>query len=102
MTHKIAHGLVAGMRRPVRPGVLKLRDFVQGRPAARKLMAEVKSIESLVAGGRHPLHAAYSNAQNYLSVFSEIVSPLREFCAFAPYTGASCRRVVSRQPCGRR
>ena len=42
--------------------MLKLRDFVQGRPAARKLMAEVKSIESLVAGGSHPLHAAYSNA----------------------------------------
>jgi hypothetical protein len=82
MTHKIAQGLVAGMRRSVRPGVLKLRDFVQGRPAAGKLMAEVKSIESLVAGGSHPLHAAYSNAQNYLSVFSEIASPLREFKNF--------------------
>jgi hypothetical protein len=38
-------------------------------------MAEVKSIESLVAGGSHPLHAAYSSAQNYLSVFSELASP---------------------------
>ncbi len=82
MTRKIAQGLIAGMRQSVRPGVLKLRDFVHGRPAARKLMAEVKSIESLVAGGSHPLHAAYSSAQNYLSVFSELASPLREFKNF--------------------
>ena len=70
MTRKIAQGLIAGMRQSVRPGVLKLRDFVHDRPAARKLMAQVKSIESLVAGGSHPLHAAYSSTQNYLSVFS--------------------------------
>ena len=54
MTRKIAQGLIAGMRQSVRPEVLKLRDFVHGRPAARKLMAEVKSIESLVAGGSQP------------------------------------------------
>ena len=82
MTNKIAEELVAGMRNSLRPGVQKLRNFVQGRPSARKLMAEVKSIESLVAGGRHPLHAAYSRAQNYLSVFSELASTLREFKDF--------------------
>jgi len=87
MTRKIAQGLIAGMRQSVRPGVLKLRDFVHGRPAARKLMAEVKSIESLVAGGSHPLHAAYSSAQNYLSVFSELASPLREFKNFIRVVG---------------
>ena len=58
MTRKIAQGLIAGMRQSVRPEVLKLRDFVHDRPAARKLMAQVKSIESLVAGGSHPLHVA--------------------------------------------
>ena len=82
MTNKIAEELVGGMRQSVRPGVLKLRNFVQGRPAARKLMAEVKSIESLVASGSHPLHAAYSSAQTYLSVFSELASTLREFKDF--------------------
>jgi len=82
MTNKIAEGLVAGMRRSVRPGMLKLRNFVQGRPPARKLMAEVKSIESLVAGGSHPLHAAYTRAQNYLSIFSELASALQEFKDF--------------------
>jgi hypothetical protein len=87
MTNKIAEDLIAGMRQSVRPGVLKLRNFVQGRPAARKLMAEVKSVESLVADGRHPLHAAYSSAQNYLSVFSELASPLREFKDFTRVVG---------------
>jgi len=82
MTNKIAEGLVAGMRRSVRPGMLKLRNFVQGRPPARKLMAEVKSIESLVAGGSHPLHAAYTRAQNYLSIFSELASAQQEFKDF--------------------
>lgn len=79
---KIAEKLVVGMRQSVRPGVRKLRNFVQGRPAARKTMAEVKSIESLIAGGSHPLHAAYTIAQNYLSVFSELASTLREFKDF--------------------
>ena len=87
MTHKIAEGLVGGMRQSVRPGLLKLRNFVQGRPSARKLMAEVKSIESLVAGGSHPLHAVYSSAQNYLSVFSELASTLREFKEFTAVVG---------------
>ena len=82
MTNNIAEELVAGTRNSLRPGVQKLRNFVQGRPSARKLMAEVKSIESLVAGGSHPLHAAYSRAQNYLSVFSELASTLREFKDF--------------------
>lgn len=82
MTNNIAEQLVVEMRRSVRPGVLKLRNFVQGRPAARELMAEVKSIESLVASGSHPLHAAYTIAQNYLSVFSELASVLREFKDF--------------------
>ena len=87
MTNRIAEDLAAGMRQSVRPGVLKLRNFVQGRPAARQLMAEVKSIESLVAGGSHPLHAAYSRAQNYLSVFSELASTLREFKNFTAVVG---------------
>lgn len=87
MTNKIAEKLVVGMRRSVRPGVLKLRNFVQGRPAARKSMAEVKSIDSLVAGGSHPLHAAYTAAQNYLSVFSEIASKLPEFKDFTGVVG---------------
>jgi hypothetical protein len=34
MTRKIAQGLIAGMRQSVRPEVLKLRDFVHGRPQA--------------------------------------------------------------------
>lgn len=87
MTNTIAEDLIAGMRKSLRPGVLKLRNFVQGRPAARQLMAEVKSIESLVADGRHPLHAAYSRAQNYLSVFSELASTLREFKDFTAVVG---------------
>jgi hypothetical protein len=31
MTTRIADGLIAGMRQSLRPGVLKLRDFVRGR-----------------------------------------------------------------------
>ena len=79
MADTIAQKLVASMRRSLRPGVVKLRDFVQGRPAARKQLAEVKSIESLVAAGRDPLHAAYLHGQNYLSVFGELASRLPEF-----------------------
>ena len=82
MTGSVAERLIAGMRQPVRPGALKLRNFVQGRPQARKLMAEVSSIEALVAKGMDPLHAAYTNAQNYLSVFSEVASGLRELGSF--------------------
>ena len=82
MINNIAEKLVVEMRRPVRPGMLKLRNFVQGRPAARKPMAEVKSIKRLVASGSHPLHAAYTVAQNYLSVFSELASTLWEFKDF--------------------
>ena len=87
MPDKIADQLVAGMSRSVHPGLLKLRNFVQGRPAARKLMAEIKSIESLVANGHHPLHAAYVRAQNYLSVFAELASPLRAFKDFTAVVG---------------
>ena len=67
------------MRRSLRPGVVRLREFVQGRHAARKQWAEVKSIKRLVAGGHDPLHAAYLHAQNYLSVFGELACRLPEF-----------------------
>lgn len=80
---RIGTRLAAGMRKSIRPGVVKLRNFVEGRPAARKMMGEVKSIESLVAKGSNPLHAAYTRAQNYLSVFGELASNLREFQRFA-------------------
>ena len=46
---------------------------------ARKQLAEVKSIKSLVATGHDPLHAAYLHGQNYLSVFGELASRLSEF-----------------------
>lgn len=82
MTDRIAGKLAAGMRRSVRPGVVKLRDFVLGRPSARKLLAEVKSIDSLVADGRDPLHAAYLHGQNYLSVFCELACRLPEFADY--------------------
>jgi len=82
MSNKMAECLIAGMRRPVRPGLSKLGNFVHGRPSARRLMAQVSSIESLVAKGKDPTHAAYINAQNYLSVFSEIASGLRELRSF--------------------
>ncbi len=87
MTDKVAAKLIVGMPRAVRSGVVKLRDFVQGRPSARKMMAEVKSIEGLVATGKDPLHAAYIRAQNYLSVFSETSSQLREFKEFTAVVG---------------
>jgi hypothetical protein len=79
MADTIASKLVATMRRSLRPGVVKLRDFVQGRQMARKQLAEVKSIKSLVATGHDPLHAAYLHGQNYLSVFGELASRLSEF-----------------------
>ncbi len=79
MADKIAPKLIGTMRRSLRPGVVKLRDFVQGRPAARKQWAEVKSTASLVAAGNDPLHAAYVHAQTYLSVFGELASRLSEF-----------------------
>ena len=79
MADTIASKLVTTMRRSLRPGVVKLRDFVQGRQMARKQLAEVKSIESLVATGHDPLHAAYLHGQNYLSVFGELASRLSEF-----------------------
>jgi hypothetical protein len=79
MVDTIARELVATMRRSLRPGVVRLRDFVQGRPAARKQWAEVKSIKRLVADGLDPLHAAYLHAQNYLSVFGELACCLSEF-----------------------
>ena len=67
------------MRRSLQPGVVKLRNFGQGRQAARKQLAEVKSIKSLVAVGHDPLHAAYLHGQNYLSAFGELASRLSEF-----------------------
>jgi hypothetical protein len=79
MADTIAVKLVATMRRSLRPGVVKLRAFVQGRQMARKQLAEVKSIKSLVATGHDPLHAAYLHGQNYLSVFGELASRLSEF-----------------------
>ncbi len=69
MTESIAASLVGSLRKSVRPDVVRLRDFVQGRPAARRLLAEVTSVERLMAGGQHPLHAAYTHAQNWLSVW---------------------------------
>ena len=87
MTGRIAADLVARMRQSVRPEMQKLRNFVQGRPAARKLMAEVKSIESLIARGSDPLHAAYTRAHNYLSVFSELASALPMFTDFTNVVG---------------
>jgi hypothetical protein len=44
MTESIAATLVGSLRKSVRPGVVRLRDFVQGRPAARRLLAEVTSV----------------------------------------------------------
>jgi hypothetical protein len=79
MADKIAPKLIGTMGRSLRPGVVKLRDFVQSRPAARKQLAEVKSIKSLVSSGYDPLHAAYLHGQNYLSVFGELASRLAEF-----------------------
>jgi hypothetical protein len=79
MTGKMAENLAAKMRRPLRPGVVKLRDFVLGRASARKQLAEIKSSKSLVAAGRNPLHAAYLHGQNYLSVFGELACKLSEF-----------------------
>jgi hypothetical protein len=87
MTGSIAATLVGSLRKSVRPGVVRLRDFVQGRPAARRLLTEVTSVERLIAGGQHPLHAAYTHAQNWLSVFSELSSKLREFEAFTTVVG---------------
>ncbi len=86
MAGRIGTKLAAGMRRSIRPGVVKLRNFVQGRPSARKLLAEVKSVESLVAAGHDPLHAAYICAQNYLSVFSELACNLSEFSEYLSVT----------------
>jgi hypothetical protein len=64
MADKIAPTLIGTMRRSIRAGVVKLRDFVQGRQAAHKQLAEVKSIASLVAAGNDPLLAAYLHGQN--------------------------------------
>ncbi len=87
MANSIATKLAAGMRRSIRPGVIKLRDFVLGRPSARKLLAEVKTVESLVATGHDPLHAAYTCGQNYLSVFAELASHLPEFKEYRAIAG---------------
>lgn len=87
MTNELARQLIAGLRRPVRPGMVKLRDFVQRRPSARKWLAEVRSAESLVAGGFDPLHAAYASAQSYLSVFGELAARLRELDAYRLVAG---------------
>jgi hypothetical protein len=87
MSSRIADELVNGMRKSVRPGLLKLRNFVQGRAAARQLISEVKGVEALISSGKHPLHATYINAQNYLSVFAELASKLKEFSAFLRVVG---------------
>jgi hypothetical protein len=79
MVQTSAQKLAATMRRSLRPGVVKLRDFVQRRHAARKQWAEIKSVKSMVAAGYDPLHAAYVYAQNYLSVFGELAGRLSEF-----------------------
>jgi hypothetical protein len=89
MAGTVADDLIARMGKSVHPGVRKLNDFVRGRPAARKLMAEVKSIEGRVAEGHHPLHAAYCMAQNYLSVFAELASSLRPFKDFTAIVSAA-------------
>lgn len=86
------------MRRSLRPGVVKLRDYVQGRPAARKHWAEVKSIRSLVATGHDPLHAAYLHAQNYLSVFGELACRLSEFKAYRDVVAAAEETYVPGWP----
>ena len=87
MTRKIAQGLIAGMRQSVRPGVLKLRDFVHDRPAARKLMAQVKSIER-PRRRREPSAARglFQCPELSVGVF-ELASPLREFKNFIRVVG---------------
>ena len=87
MTGTIASKLATGMRKSIRPGVVKLRDFVQGRPSARKLMAEVSTAEKLIATGHDPLHAAYTCAQNYLSVFGELAARLPGFAEYRDIVG---------------
>lgn len=82
MPTEFTAAFAAGLRRSIRPGAVKLRDFVQGKPSARKLMAEVKSVEDLVGRGYDRLHAIYTNGENYLSVFAELACRLREFRSY--------------------
>jgi hypothetical protein len=102
MTDSIAAMLAGSLRKSMRPGMVRLRDFVQGRPAARRLLSEVKSVEHLIAGGQNPLHAAYTHAQNWLSVFSEVASKLREFEMFTAVVvrcrGHLCTRLAADEP----
>jgi hypothetical protein len=98
MADKIAPKLLGAMHRSLRPGVVKLRDFVQGRQAARKQLAEVKSIKSLVADGHDPLHAAYLHGQNYLSLFGELASRLSEFETYRDVVVRSEKTYISGWP----
>lgn len=98
MADAVATKLISAMRRPIRPGVAKLRDFVQGKASVRKLLAEVKTVDSLVASGHDPLHAAYTCCQNYLSVFGELASRLPEFAGYRDIVGEAEETYVPGWP----
>ena len=84
MTRKIAQGLIAGMRQSVRPEVLKLRDFVHGRP-----QADGRGQEHREPRRRREPSAArglFQYPELSVGVF-ELASPLREFKNFIRVVG---------------
>jgi hypothetical protein len=75
----MAARVVAEMKRHSRGKIVRLRDIIGGRVVAEDLQKSVVTPQRLA--GMHPTHAAYTYAQNQVSVMSEMVTALE---AMAP------------------
>ena len=49
----------------------------------------IPDLKELIAGGHHPIHAAYVRAQNYASGFAEVVSQLKELEEYVKVVGSA-------------
>jgi len=77
----IAARLRAEMKRHVSGKVVNLKAVLNGRAAAEELQRTVVTPQALA--GMHPTHAAYTYAQNQVSVMSEMLTTLDAMEPFA-------------------
>lgn len=73
-TMPMAAQVLAEIKRHSRGKVIRLKDVIAGRAMAKELQTSVASPQRL--GGMHPAHAAYTYAQNQVSVLSEMITGL--------------------------
>lgn len=73
-TAPMAAKVIAEMKRHSRGKIVRLKDVIGGRAMAEELQKTVVGPERLAS--LHPAHAAYTYAQNQVSVISEMITGL--------------------------